>query len=114
MPSDAAPSAATRRLHQWSVLFLAAGQLRQFAVPVVIALVLGSQSREAAWQAYALPLMIPYALFVVVRYWTFNYTFGDNELVTDDSRVYGPAQIVGRVVCRYWPYPRMLTSSRSV
>ena len=81
MPSDAAPSSATRRLHPWSVLFLLAGQLRQFAVPVLIALVLGSRSRETAWQIYALPVLIPYALFVVVRYLTFNYTFGDGELV---------------------------------
>ena len=28
---------------------------------------------------------------------------GDNELVTDDSRRYGPAEVIGRVVCRYWP-----------
>ena len=81
MPSDAAPWAATRRLHPWSVLFLLAGQLRQFAVPVVIALVLGSRSRETAWQIYTLPLLVPYTLFVVVRYLTFNYTFGNGELV---------------------------------
>jgi putative membrane protein len=77
MPSDA----AARRLHLWSVLFLLAGQVRQFAVPVVIALVLGSRSRETAWQIYALPILIPYALYVVVRYLTFTYTFGDGELV---------------------------------
>lgn len=29
----------------------------------------------------------------------------DNELVTDDSWVYGVADVVGRVVCRYWPRP---------
>jgi len=33
---------------------------------------------------------------------------GDNEFVTDDSRVYGVAEIVGRVVLRYWPNPRMI------
>lgn len=81
MPSDAAPSSAKRRLHPWSVLFLLAGGLRQFAVPVVIALVLGSRSGETAWQIYALPVLIPYALFVLVRYLTFNYTFGEGELV---------------------------------
>lgn len=81
MPSNAAPWSGKRRLHPWSVLFLLAGQLRQLAVPVVIALVLGSRSREAAWQIYALPVLIPYALFVVVRYLTFTYTFGDGELV---------------------------------
>jgi putative membrane protein len=77
MPSDA----AARRLHPWSVLFLLAGQMRQFAVPVVIALVLGSRSRETAWQIYALPILIPYAVYVVVRYLTFTYAFGDGELV---------------------------------
>ena len=81
MPSDAAAWSGTRRLHPWSVLFLLAGQLRQFAVPVVIALLLGSQSRETAWQIYALPVLVPYALFVVVRYLTFTYTFGDGELI---------------------------------
>jgi putative membrane protein len=79
MPSDAGPE--TRRLHPWSMLFLLAGQVRQFALPVVVALVVGSRSREAAWQIYALPLLIPYAVFLVVRYRTFNYTFGDDELV---------------------------------
>lgn len=31
---------------------------------------------------------------------------GDNELVTDDSRAYGVADVCGRVVARYWPRPR--------
>ncbi|TCB97736.1 S26 family signal peptidase [Micromonospora zingiberis] len=30
---------------------------------------------------------------------------GDNDLVTDDSRAYGVADVVGRVVARYWPRP---------
>lgn len=81
MPSDTLPGAERRRLHPWSVLFLLAAQLRQFAVPVLIALVLGSRSREAAWQIYALPVLIPYALFVIIRYLTFNYSFDAGELV---------------------------------
>ena len=72
MRSDATPGPGKRRLHPWSVLFLLNAQLRQFAVPVVIALVLGSRSRETDWQVYALPVLIPYALFVVVRYLTFH------------------------------------------
>ena len=28
---------------------------------------------------------------------------GDNELVTDDSRAYGVADVLGRVLFRYWP-----------
>lgn len=31
---------------------------------------------------------------------------GDNDLATDDSRRYGPADVLGRVVLRYWPRPR--------
>src|SRR5688572_12934874 len=31
--------------------------------------------------------------------------YGDNPLVTDDSRVYGVADVLGRVVARYWPRP---------
>jgi nickel-type superoxide dismutase maturation protease len=33
---------------------------------------------------------------------------GDNDLVTDDSRVYGVADVIGRVVLRYWPSPGRL------
>jgi phage repressor protein C with HTH and peptisase S24 domain len=29
----------------------------------------------------------------------------DNPAVTDDSRRYGPAQVLARVVLRYWPLP---------
>ena len=28
---------------------------------------------------------------------------GDNPLVTDDSRAYGPADVLGTLLCRYWP-----------
>ena len=33
---------------------------------------------------------------------------GDNRLISDDSRRYGAAVVVGRVVLRYWPRPRRL------
>lgn len=29
----------------------------------------------------------------------------DNDLVTDDSRSYGVAEVIGTVVLRYWPRP---------
>ena len=29
----------------------------------------------------------------------------DNPGVTDDSRRYGPAEVLGRVLLRYWPLP---------
>lgn len=37
---------------------------------------------------------------------------GDNGFVTDDSRAYGPAEVLGRVVLRYWPHPRMIRRPR--
>jgi phage repressor protein C with HTH and peptisase S24 domain len=34
---------------------------------------------------------------------------GVNEFVTDDSRAYGVADVIGRVLCRYWPRPTWLS-----
>jgi phage repressor protein C with HTH and peptisase S24 domain len=31
------------------------------------------------------------------------WLLGDNPAASDDSRSYGPADVVARVVCRYWP-----------
>jgi len=36
------------------------------------------------------------------------WVLSDNELVTDDSRAYGVADVVGRVVFRYWPRPAVI------
>ncbi|MEV6368299.1 S24/S26 family peptidase [Micromonospora musae] len=33
------------------------------------------------------------------------WLLGDNDLVTDDSRAYGVADVRGRVLARYWPRP---------
>ena len=37
-----------------------------------------------------------------------HWVEGDNPLVTDDSRAFGPAVVVGRVVGRLWPRPGRL------
>ncbi|SET61654.1 S26 family signal peptidase [Geodermatophilus poikilotrophus] len=37
-----------------------------------------------------------------------HWVEGDNPLVTDDSRAFGPAVVVGRVVGRLWPQPGRL------
>jgi nickel-type superoxide dismutase maturation protease len=37
-----------------------------------------------------------------------HWVEGDNPLVADDSRAYGPAVVVGRVVARLWPRPGRL------
>ncbi|MCZ2822189.1 S26 family signal peptidase [Modestobacter sp. VKM Ac-2977] len=37
-----------------------------------------------------------------------HWVEGDNPLVTDDSRAFGTAVVVGRVVARLWPRPGRL------
>lgn len=37
-----------------------------------------------------------------------HWVEGDNEFVADDSRAFGPAVVVGRVVGRLWPRPGRL------
>ena len=39
--------------------------------------------------------------------------FGDNSLASDDSRVYGAADVVGRVIFRYWPKPGRIANVSS-
>jgi phage repressor protein C with HTH and peptisase S24 domain len=34
---------------------------------------------------------------------------GDNEFVEDDSRAFGVADVIGRVLIRYYPRPRRLS-----
>jgi phage repressor protein C with HTH and peptisase S24 domain len=33
------------------------------------------------------------------------WLLGDNDLITDDSRAYGTADVIGRVTFRLWPRP---------
>ncbi|MCW2634972.1 MAG: Peptidase superoxide dismutase maturation protease, nickel-type [Blastococcus sp.] len=37
-----------------------------------------------------------------------HWVEGDNAFVSDDSRAFGAAVVVGRVVCRLWPRPGRL------
>ena len=37
-----------------------------------------------------------------------HWVEGDNDLATDDSRAFGPAVVLGRVVLRLWPRPGRL------
>lgn len=39
-----------------------------------------------------------------------HWVEGDNPLVTDDSRAFGAAVVVGRVVTRLWPRPGRLSA----
>ena len=40
-----------------------------------------------------------------------HWVQGDNPLVTDDSRAFGVADVVGRVVTRLWPRPGRLATA---
>lgn len=40
------------------------------------------------------------------------WVVGDNDLTSDDSRRYGMAQVVGRVLFRYWPRPGRVPPQR--
>jgi nickel-type superoxide dismutase maturation protease len=42
-----------------------------------------------------------------------HWVEGDNPLVADDSRAFGTAVVVGRVVARLWPRPGRLTAPPS-
>jgi nickel-type superoxide dismutase maturation protease len=41
-----------------------------------------------------------------------HWVQGDNPFVADDSRAFGPAVVVGRVVVRLWPDPGRLPPAR--
>ena len=43
-----------------------------------------------------------------------HWVEGDNPLVADDSRAFGPAVVVGRVVVRLWPRPHRLPAPPDV
>jgi nickel-type superoxide dismutase maturation protease len=40
-----------------------------------------------------------------------HWVEGDNPLVADDSRAFGPAVVVGRVIGRLWPRPHRLSAA---
>jgi nickel-type superoxide dismutase maturation protease len=43
-----------------------------------------------------------------------HWVEGDNEFATDDSRSYGVATVVGRVVARLWPRPGRLPAAPGI
>lgn len=86
MPSE-------HRLHPWSVAFLIGAHLRQFAVPALLAVFVGSRARGGQWELFALPILAlpiltPYIVFVIVRYFTFHYAFGDGELIIRSGLIF--------------------------
>lgn len=73
MPSD-------RRLHPLSFLFNLAAEVRSFALPGIFVLVTAG-TVGWAWQVWALPLVIPYAVVTIGRYLSFRYRYEPHEMV---------------------------------
>jgi putative membrane protein len=91
MPSD-------HRLHPLSILFGLAKQIRAFAIPGLLVLFTAGTTGwnwwdwEAwrvgrnwwdweAWPVWMMPLVIPYALVTIGRYFSFRYRYEANEIV---------------------------------
>jgi putative membrane protein len=79
MPSD-------HRLHPLSVLFGLAEQIRVFAIPGILVLVTAGSAgwdwwNWELWPVWTMPLLIPYALVSIGRYFSFRYRYEANEMV---------------------------------
>ena len=75
-----------RRLHPASVLFGLGAQIREFAVPILIALVAGS--RRGNLDVWALPVLVLYAFTAFWRYYWFRYRFDAQELVVQSGLIF--------------------------
>jgi len=73
MPSE-------RRLHPLSIFFNVGKRLTAMLLPLVVVLA-GRGSNEDWWSVYAIGLLVPYAVFVVVEYLSFRYRYDAGELV---------------------------------
>lgn len=72
MPSE-------RRLHPLSFLFGLAAGVRRFALPGILVLIAGRAGWQ--WQVWAIPFVVPYALYALGRTLTLRYRFEPNEMV---------------------------------
>jgi putative membrane protein len=74
---------ADYRLHPYSILFAFLTQIRLFVVPGIL-LAVGASSRSNdwwQWQPWMMLLIIPNAIFAVIRYATYFYRYDESELV---------------------------------
>lgn len=69
---------SSRRLHRWSLLFLAGDSLRGLLLPIVAVFFTARQSQGDLWIAW---FSLPVAVFSVWRYFTTYYELGEDELV---------------------------------
>lgn len=69
-----------RRLHPLSILFGVATQLRAFLVPGLLVLFTAGRAGWG-WDVWAMPLLVPYAVFTIARYVSFRYRYEPSEMV---------------------------------
>jgi putative membrane protein len=69
---------SSRRLHRWSLLFLAGDSLRGLLLPLVAVFFTARQSQWDLWIAW---FSLPVAVFSIWRYFTTYYELGEDELV---------------------------------
>lgn len=75
MPSE------DRRLHPLSILFGLISGLRSFALPGLLLLIGAGSAGWMVWELWALPFLIPSMVISAVRYFSFRYRYGENEMV---------------------------------
>ena len=80
MPSE-------ERLHPLSILFGLAGQVKEFAIPLLVLFVTAG-SRGASWEAATAFFIIPYSLIAIGRYFTYRYRYDPNELVIRSGLIF--------------------------
>ena len=68
------------RLHPYSVLFAFLGQVRVFILPGILVYFGASRDNEW-WQPWMMVFVVPSAAVALVRYFTYRFRYGDNELV---------------------------------
>lgn len=80
MPSE-------HRLHPTSVFFGFSAKLRELLLPAVLVL-FGAGRVGWGWEVWIAALVIPYALVSVIRYISFRYHFGPDELVMREGLIF--------------------------
>ena len=78
MPSDSLPDAQPRRLHPSSLLFALGAAAKNFVVPILLLVVFSRGERYQFWYVAGL---IPVAIAFLVRYISYRYRFGSDELI---------------------------------
>lgn len=85
MPSESAGFKPQKRLHPYSWLFVAAAHLKQMFVPIVVAVVVGSQNQYALW---GLLLVIPLVIGALWQQWVYRYDFGPTGVVIHEGLIF--------------------------